>query len=175
MPVQTTLDMSLLVLVTLAGVHDLLSRRIPNSLLLVALAAVLPLQAAGGAAGLLDGLGGAACGLLLFMPLYLLRGMAAGDVKLLATIGAFAGPAAVFQIAVSTWCIGGVMALAIILCRGQVRAVLATMLDLLQPLLMHLAGMPAPAPGPSRPSVGGMPYGLAIALATIAFVWGRHT
>jgi prepilin peptidase CpaA len=175
MPVQATLDMSLLLLVTLAGVHDLRSRRIPNSLLLVALAAALPLQAAKGATGLLDGLGGAACGLLLFLPLYLLRGMAAGDVKLLATIGALAGPAAVFQIAVSTWCIGGVMALAIILFRGQVRAVLATLLDLLQPLLMNLAGMPPPPPGPSRPSVGGMPYGLAIALATIAFVWGRHT
>jgi prepilin peptidase CpaA len=175
MPVQTTLDMSLLVLVTLAGVHDLLSRRIPNRLLLVALAAALPLQAAGGAAGLLDGLGGAACGLLLFLPLYLLRGMAAGDVKLLATVGAFAGPATVIQIGVTTWCIGGVMALAMVLCRGQGRAALANLRELLRPLLLRLAGMPATPAVLSRPSVGGMPYGLAIALATIAFVWGRHT
>ncbi|MGZ5199226.1 MAG: A24 family peptidase [Telluria sp.] len=175
MPIQTTLDMSLLVLVTLAGVHDLLSRRIPNHLLLVALAAALPLQAAAGAPGLLDGLAGAACGLLLFLPLYLLRGMAAGDVKLLATVGAFAGPAAVFQIGITAWCIGGVMALAMIICRGQVRTVLANLRDLLRPLLMRLAGLPAVPLALARPSVGSMPYGLAIALATIVYVWGRHT
>ncbi|MGZ5182452.1 MAG: A24 family peptidase [Ramlibacter sp.] len=167
--------MSLLVMVTLAGVHDLLSRRIPNRVLLIALAAALPLQAAAGAAGLLDGLAGMACGLLMFLPLYLLRGMAAGDVKLLATVGAFAGPTAVFQIGVATWCIGGIMALVMIVGRGQVGAVLANLRDLLRPLLLRAAGLPAVPVPLSRPSVGGMPYGLAIALSTIAFVWSRHT
>jgi prepilin peptidase CpaA len=167
--------MSLLVLVTLAGAHDLLSRRIPNRLLLVALAAALPLQATVGVSGLLDGIAGAVCGLLLFLPIYLLRGMAAGDVKLLATIGAFAGPAGVFQIGITTWCIGGAMAIAMIIGRGQARAALANLRDLLRPLLLRLAGLPGVALGLSRPSVGNMPYGLAIALATITFVWSRHT
>jgi prepilin peptidase CpaA len=167
--------MSLLVLVTLAGVSDLLSRRIPNRLLLVALAAALPLQAAAGAAGLLDGLGGAACGLFLFLPLYLLRGMAAGDVKLLATVGAFTGPAAVCQIGVTAWCIGGLMALVMIVGRGQLRAVLANLRDLLRPLLLRLAGLPPLSAEPAPPSVGGMPYGVAIALAAIAFVLDHHT
>jgi prepilin peptidase CpaA len=175
MPVMATLDIALLLLVTVAGVHDLINRRIPNRVLMVALAVALPLQASTGGAGLLDGIGGLACGMVLFMPLYLLRGMAAGDVKLLATVGAFAGPAAVLQIGILAWCLGGVMALVMIICRGQLRAVLANLRELLRPLLMRVAGMPAAQVSPRRPSVGNMPYGLAIALATIAFVWGRHT
>jgi prepilin peptidase CpaA len=175
MPVQTALDMSLLVLVTLAGVYDLLERRIPNRLLGCAVAVAIPLQACAGDGALLDAAGGAACGLLLFLPLYLLRGMAAGDVKLLATLGAFTGPAAVLQIGVTTWCIGGFMAIVIIIGRRQMHAAFLNLRDLLRPLLMRLAGLPALPVALSRPSVGGMPYGLAIALATIAFVWDRHT
>ncbi|MCS0658905.1 A24 family peptidase [Massilia terrae] len=174
MPVQMILDLALLALVTLAGAQDLLSRRIPNRLLLVAWAVALPLQAGLGGAGLLDGLIGAGVGLLLFLPLYLLRGMAAGDVKLLATVGAFAGPAATFQIAVLAWCVGGVMALAIIVGRGHVRAALRNLRDLLRPIWLRLAGLPALPATLSRPGVGDMPYGLAIALATVAVVWARH-
>lgn len=174
MPLQTVIELALLALVAAAGVHDLLSRRIPNLLLLLALAVALPLQAGLGGTAVLDALAGLALGLLLFLPLYLLRGMAAGDVKLLATVGAFAGPAATFQIAVLAWCVGGLMALAIIIGRGQLRAALANLRDLLRPLLLRLAGLPAPPPALVRPSVGGMPYGLAIALATIAVVWARH-
>lgn len=173
MPLQTVIELALLALVAAAGVFDLLSRRIPNRLLLLAWAAALPLQAGLGGPALLGALGGAAVGLLLFLPLYLLRGMAAGDVKLLATVGAFAGPGATFQIGVLAWCVGGVMALAIIVGRGRVRAALANLRELLLPLWLRVAGLPAPATL-SRPSVGDMPYGLAIALATVAVVWARH-
>jgi prepilin peptidase CpaA len=175
MPVQTALDVSLLALVTLAGVYDLRERRIPNLLLGCALALVLPLQANMGGTALLNAAGGFACGLFLFMPLYLLRGMAAGDVKLLATVGAFTGPAGVLHVGIMTWCIGGVMAITMIIGRRQVRTAFLNLRDLLRPLLMRAAGIPS-APVPlGRPSVGNMPYGLAIALATIAFVWGRQT
>lgn len=173
MPVQTLLDLALLALVTAAAMRDLLSRKIPNRLLLLGLAVALPLQAALGAAALLDGVAGAACGLLLFLPLYLLRGMAAGDVKLLATVGAFAGPAATCRIAVLAWCAGGLMALAVVVARGQGRVVLAKLRALLHPLLLRLAGL-ALAPAAPRPSAGGLPYGLAIALATIGVLGARH-
>lgn len=172
MPVQVLLDVSLLAVVTLAAIYDLARRRIPNRLLLVAWAVLLPLRMAGGEVA--DALAGAACGLLLFLPLYLLRGMAAGDVKLLATVGAFTGAAVAFQIGILSWCVGGVMALLMIIVRGQVRAVLANLRDLLRPLLMRLVGIPAVSVPMSRPSVGNMPFGLAIAVATIAFLWGRY-
>ena len=172
MPVPTLIDLTLLALVTAAAILDLRCRRIPNRLLLLALAVALPLQGANG--GLLAGLAGAACGLLLFLPLYLLRGMAAGDVKLLAAVGAFAGPAATCRIAVLAWCVGGLLGLAMVAARGQLRAVLANLRALLAPLLWRLAGLAPPPAAPPAPSVGGMPYGLAIALATIGLLWARH-
>jgi prepilin peptidase CpaA len=177
MPVQACLEFSMLVLVTAAALSDLATRRIPNMLLLLAWMVALPLRAASGAPGaaLADSLLGAATGLLLFLPLYLLRGMAAGDVKLMATVGAFAGPAVAFQIVVMTWCAGGAMALVLLVCRGRMRAALANLGGLLRPLLMRAAGIPAVAEPPARPSVGSMPYGLAIALGTMFVLWSRHT
>jgi hypothetical protein len=48
--------------------------------------------------------------------LYLLRGMAAGDVKLMAMVGAFAGPLPALQIGRAGGAGGGVIALLMLLC-----------------------------------------------------------
>lgn len=50
-----------------------------------------------------------ATGFFLFLPLYVLR-IAASDVKLIAMVGAFAGPWPVLQICFATFVLGGVMA-----------------------------------------------------------------
>jgi prepilin peptidase CpaA len=176
MPVPASyLDLALLALVGLAAATDLASRRIPNRLLLagVAGAFLLHLGAPAPAAAVLWGLAGAATGLLLFLPLYCLRGMAAGDVKLLAAVGAFATPLEVAHIALATVCVGGLMALAVVIARGRLRALLVNVGCLLRPWLMRLAGMPAlPEPMPG-PSVGNIPYGVAIAIGTALFVAQR--
>lgn len=52
---------------------------------------------------------------------------------------------------------------------------LSNLRDLLRPLLLRLAGLPPLSAEPAPPSVGGMPYGVAIALAAIALVLDRHT
>ena len=168
------LDLALLALVGVAAATDLASRRIPNRLLLAgaALAFALRLGAPDPAAAVLWGVAGAATGLLLFLPLYCLRGMAAGDVKLLAAVGAFASPLAVAHIALATVCAGGLMALAVVIARGRLRALLVNVGCLLRPWLMRLAGMPAQAEPMPAPSVGNIPYGVAIALGT-ALVVGR--
>ena len=176
MNVQPYLELSLLLLVLFAAINDLVSRRIPNSLLLLAWLGVLPLQLLNSAPGaaLAASLGGALTGLAIFLPLYLLRGMAAGDVKLMATVGAFVGPADAFSIAMLSWCAGGVMALLIIVATGRLRSACANVGDLLRPLLMRAARMPA-APEPMRqPSVGSMPYGVAIAAGTLTVILSRH-
>lgn len=174
MPVQPLLDLAMVLLVTAAAVTDLARRRIPNRLLLLGWCAALPLQlAAGVPSGPLAALAGAGCALLLFLPLYLLRGMAAGDVKLMATVGAFVGPAAAFKIALLAWCIGGAMALLLVLARGQGRALLANLHALLRPVLLRAVGVPlAPVPLRRAP-VGSIPYGVAIALAAIGFLCTR--
>ena len=100
---------SLLCLALLAGLlaaalwHDLRTRRIPNRLVLwgtvggVVLNSMLPagaglFQQPFGGLGLLQSLAGAAAGLALLLPMYLLRALGAGDVKLMAMCGAFLGP-----------------------------------------------------------------------------------
>ena len=170
------LDLAVLLLVGIAATTDLQSRRIPNRLLLAGLLAALVLHLGAGApvAGLLWGFLGAATGLLLFMPLYCARGMAAGDVKLLAAVGAFFTPLGVAQIALATVCLGGVLALAVVIVRGRLRVLLLNVAALLRPWLMRLVGMPAVAEPMPAASVGNLPYGVAIALGTALFVAQRH-
>jgi prepilin peptidase CpaA len=176
MAVDTVVELVLLALVTAAAVVDLARRRIPNMLLLAGWAAAMPLHLMAPQPGtaLLSGLAGALCGLLIFLPLYLLRGMAAGDVKMMATVGLFVGPYDALVVAVVTWCVGGVMALAIIIGKQRMRHAFANVMDLLRPLWMRALGMPAATEPMRHASVGGMPYGLAIAVATLVLLFLRH-
>jgi prepilin peptidase CpaA len=176
MSVSSYLDLLLLMLVLVAAANDLATRRIPNRLLLSGAVGALMLHLFGAApaAHLWSGLGGMVTGLLLFLPLYCLRGMAAGDVKLLATVGFFRSPQEIAHIALWSVCAGGAMALLVVIVNGRLFAALANVRSLLRPLLMRLAGMgaePEPMPGPS---VGSIPYGLAIATGTLFVMAGRY-
>src|SRR5438874_6649350 len=66
---------------------------------------------AGGTTGLLWALAGLAVGLALLLPLHAIGGMGAGDVKLLAGVGAWMGPAATTGAFVASALVGGLMAL----------------------------------------------------------------
>jgi len=175
MAVAPWLDTLLLLMVTAAAINDLASRRIPNLLLLGGMSGALvlhllspqPLRAL-----LVSWLGGAATGLLVFLPFYLVRGMAAGDVKMMAAVGAFTGPGEALHIAIFAWCAGGAMALAVVLFKGRLRMVLANLWAILRPALLRL---PAPVIGATgRPSAGSIPYGVAIAAGTMAVLIGRY-
>jgi len=79
-----------LVLGGLACVCDLRTRRIPNVLTFGGAAVALGYALASrGFGGLLTSLEGWGVGLALFLPMFLLGGMGAGDVKLLACLGAW--------------------------------------------------------------------------------------
>lgn len=174
MAVAPWLDTLLLLMVVAAAINDLASRRIPNLLLLggVMGALVLHLLSPAPLAALLAWLGGAAVGLCIFLPFYLVRGMAAGDVKMMAAVGAFTGPREVLDIAILAWCAGGIMALAIIVVRGRLLMTLRNLWAIVRPMLLRL---PVPAMGPDgRPSAGSMPYGVAIAGGTVVTLLGRY-
>jgi prepilin peptidase CpaA len=105
-----------------AVAFDLKTRRIPNVLTFGSAVAVVVLHGiAGGwmAAGV--ALAGWVLGLALFLPLFALKGMGAGDVKLLAALGACIGPLAVVWVALFTSVAGGVIALIVASYSGYLR------------------------------------------------------
>lgn len=140
------LDIILLCLLLQAAITDLAWRRIPNALVLGGLLLAFALRWRLDLP-LLQALGGMAVGGLLFLPFYLRRAMAAGDVKLMAMVGAFTGPLGAVQIAWLAFLIGGLLALAALLTRPPRRGLpygVAVALGAL--LLVVWAHRPLPAP-----------------------------
>jgi prepilin peptidase CpaA len=169
-------EVALIVLLFCASAFDLAQRRIPNRLLLVGLIVAVPLHMLSGSllTMLATMFAGATVGLILFLPMYVLGAMAAGDVKLMATVGAFTGPLLVFQIALATYCIGGVLALAIVLALRRASVAFANVGAVMRPLMMRLRGVPLVTEPMPHPSVGGMPYAVAITLGTLLVLWLQH-
>ena len=145
-----------------ATVIDLRSRRIPNQL--TATMAILGLVlAATQTSGVTVGasLGGLLLGLLLMMPGYALGATGAGDVKLMAAVGAIVGPALVFSAFVCTSIAGGVLAVIVAVKRRRLAATLAQ--------TGRLVAAPGAAPGEIKAATGAsrFAYGPAIAVGSL--------
>jgi prepilin peptidase CpaA len=98
-----------------AAITDIIGQRVPNWLTMPATVLALCLQSAiGGTEAVLWGVAGWAAGLALLIGFYVQGGMGAGDVKLMATVGAFTGPYRVLWICAYTALFGGVYALGIV-------------------------------------------------------------
>jgi len=174
---HNAIEFVLVCLVAQAGVTDLAVRKIPNVLVLTGFVLALVLQLLHGAhwSPVLPWMAGALAGFFLFLPLYLLGGMAAGDVKLMAMVGAFVGPLAALQIGLLVLLIGGLMALAMMAYSGRWRDGWRNLLTLCRPPVMRMLGVPLlPEPLPHGASVGELPYGLAIAIGTLALLVCSH-
>jgi prepilin peptidase CpaA len=104
---------------------DVRSRRIPNWLTAVMAAAGF-LMAVGGFSGLTltQAALGFATGLLLMLPGHALGATGAGDVKLMAAIGAIVGPSTVFSAFLATAVAGGLLAVFVAFRRGRLHATL---------------------------------------------------
>jgi prepilin peptidase CpaA len=107
-------QLTVFAIAVVACMTDLRRRRIPNILTLGGAVAglVFSVVTAGGN-GAITSLEGWALGLVLWLPFYALRGMGAGDVKLLACVGAWVGPAAVLHVAIYASIAGAVLALVV--------------------------------------------------------------
>jgi prepilin peptidase CpaA len=119
MPMRDSASLLLLSVMLAIAVHsDMRHHRIPNKLSLLGLIAGLALQTlSGGLHGLGSGLLGAGVGLACFAPFYLLRAMGAGDLKLLAAVGAFLGPQVALIAALLALLAGGLGAASYVLWR----------------------------------------------------------
>ena len=105
------LQVILIAVLLTAVVTDLRSYRIPNWLTVPAMAGgVLIHTLLNGPAGLILSLQGLGLGLGLFLIFYTMGGMGAGDVKLMAAVGSFLGPAGVLYASVITMLLGGLYA-----------------------------------------------------------------
>lgn len=151
----------LLGLLGIAVVSDLRRHRIPNFLVVLGLVLGLAGQAySGGFGGLGEGALGMLVGFGVFLPLYALGGMAAGDVKLMAMVGSFLTPSAALWIALFSLIAGGLCGLLLVLARGQVQQTLGRYWLMLRaraylaPAADEVAGKP-------------FPYSIAILLGTL--------
>jgi prepilin peptidase CpaA len=120
--------------------------------------------------GFLTGLG------LLLIP-YLLGGMAAGDVKALAALGAVLGPKAIFQVFLYTGLIGGVLALLFASFNASQRARARDLLNRTKNVLIT-RDVKLLTSSTEKAEEAGMklsfPYATAIAFGFFSFVqWGR--
>jgi prepilin peptidase CpaA len=116
------LQVILLVVVGTAALYDLRYRRIPNWVVLIGL--LLGLGANTrlfGWAGLQRSALGLGVAFLVYFPLYLLRGMGAGDVKLMAAVGSIVGWVDWIGIFFLTAIVGGLAAVALLASRSQLR------------------------------------------------------
>jgi prepilin peptidase CpaA len=164
---------SLLAILTLvAAGYDMRYRRIPNWLVLAGIVVGFAWNSfAFGLSGLAHAAEGLGLGFALYFPLYLLRARGAGDVKLLAAVGALVGPGNCFWVFLLTAILGGVIAMIVLLLHGRVKHTFFN----LSFIMSDLAKLQAPYKSSEELDVNttkGMrlPHGAMIAVGAVAFM-----
>lgn len=161
----------LAVLLLVAAWGDIKRHRIPNTLILTGLALAIACGAwRAGFAGLLSAGGGFALGLAIFLPFYLLRALGAGDVKLMAVVGAFVGPAGLIGAIFGTFLAGGLMALLLGWHAGVVGQMLKNIKAMLLGGFIDVRLKQMPIMDTNLQSVGKLPYAVAIATGTLGYL-----
>jgi prepilin peptidase CpaA len=167
----------LLLLVLPAAVFDYRQRRVPNWLVLaglllgMAMNAFLTYDTPSATTGLLFSLEGLGLAFAVYFPLYLLRGMGAGDVKLMAAVGAVVGPFFWLFIFFFTAILGGITAVIVVLRKRRVHRTLQNLWMILLSVRHHQAPYTAnPELDVTSDQGVRLPHGVAIAVGAIGFV-----
>lgn len=173
-------------LLAAAAIFDFARRRIPNLLVGSGLALGLALNTllpegfglfnrhGPGGLGLLAALGGVLVAGGLLLPLYLLGAMGAGDVKLMAMVGAFLSPAQAFWAVLVVLVTGGALSLVFALRNSVLPKVLNNLRLLFLGAASSLLLRESPNLSVTRESAGRMPYALAIAVGTMVYLVLLH-
>lgn len=158
-------------LLVLAAWTDWRSFRIPNWLTVSGMAwglAYNSVFADSALSGFAHGLLGLVTGLALLLPLYALRVMGAGDVKLMAMVGAFLGAFATFKAVLLVGIFGGLAVLLFALSQRATRQLASNVKNMAESMV--IPGMPVWRPELAGTSVGKLPYGVSISAGTLAFL-----
>jgi len=168
----------LIALILFAAAYDIRYRRIPNWLTLTGVIVGIALNSFlyQGWPGFRLSLTGLGVGFGCYFVLYCLRAMGAGDVKLMAAVGAMVGLQNWFGIFFATAIVGGLGGLALVAFRGRVRKTVWNVGFILSEM-KH--GRPAYLANEEldvrSPKSLGLPHGAMIAAGTIAFLsLGSH-
>ncbi len=168
----------LLVLLLMAAVSDWRFYRIPNWLTFGGMVFALvygTFAARTPAAGATHALGGLATGFAIMLPFYVLGIMGAGDVKLMAMVGAFLGPQQTLVAILFTCIAGGVAAIAFAIHRRRLGHMLANVRDAAQGIVVSgIAGIRPSGAVDARQSIGKLPYGICICAGTVAEVFAHQ-
>lgn len=165
-------------LTLLAAWTDWRSRRIPNWLTLPGLAVGVAINSyAHGWQGTKISLEGAALALILLLPVVMLRGLGAGDWKLMGAVGAFAGPTLFVVILTASVLVAGAMAIVQMIRARRVRKTLRNLVVLVHGFFVF--GLrPNPNISLDDPKSLKLPFGVATAIATLACggaaLWHLH-
>jgi prepilin peptidase CpaA len=165
---------------------DVKDHRIPNNLVFAGIAVgsvlnvVLPegngfISALPGAAGLGAALTGLGAGFGLMLPMYLMRALGAGDVKLMAMVGAFLGPDAIVRVVLATFIAGGVLALAVARRTDRRRRLADNLRTMMLAGYFKLAMKEMPVFPAMAESAGKLPYAIAIAAGTLICIAIKHS
>ncbi len=162
----------LIAVASTAAIIDLRETRVPNWLALAAallgLAANLLTHAL---PGLLLALAGAGLALLVYVPLYLLRAMGAGDVKLMAALGAIAGPGHWVRLFLCTALVGVLLAAVLSMRRGRAQDLLVGLGAILSSLARGRAPhQDHPHLEVRNPHALRLPHALSIGVGTVAYL-----
>lgn len=165
-------------LLVVASVTDYTTYKIPNWLtaggMLFALAynALFPFSQEH---GFLWALGGLLIGLVGMLPFYGLRIMGAGDVKLMAMVGAFLGVGDTVYAVLFSFIAGGIGALGFALANRALTRMLVNIKNVGQVfVLTMISGVKPQAVMETDQSVGKLPYGICISLGSIVYVITRY-
>jgi prepilin peptidase CpaA len=153
-----------------AAIIDGRELRVPNWLTFPFALAGLAASSLPGGLGPSSSLGGLALGLALLLPLYAVGGMGAGDVKLLAGVGAWVGPAIVFHAFVATVVVGAVMAAAMMVASGRLGLHVGRMARIAGEwfTIRNPAALAAIA-AERKPTMTLLPYGIPMAIGTVGY------
>ena len=168
-PFNNLLVLCLVARLLVAIITDLTVRKIPNSLIISGLIVSLVGQCflTEGAGGL-NWLAGVAVAFACFIPLYVLRGMAAGDVKLMMAVGGFVGYPFVFTTVAYSYLAGGAIAISYVLFRGRFKQLLQNLYSLMfDQFIKTSSGVDMYDGKVIKQSVGQLPFAMAIAIGTL--------
>ena len=169
----------LLILLVMASISDYRTFKIPNWLTVGGIVFALGYNTIAPfsrqESGLLWALGGITIGFLSMLPAYVLRIMGAGDVKLMAMVGAFLGVTDAWHAVIFSFIAGGVGAVMFAVSNKGFTRMLGNVKNMTQMMVYSaIGGFKPDVQIESSQSVGKLPYGICISIGTITYIVSKQ-